>query len=159
MSLRPRNYPLGARERVGRVWLRESALAVSGCVGMRVKDGTGCAGPGIIRRGSRRVLNGVCRFGPGIIRRGRESASAMSGCGGPGIIRRERRSISNGADCVDPGIVRRGMGVVGKLTITVDMLSVLAPLMIDNVIVNYEYHGDIHLGTLKRVIGICTLRV
>ena len=75
LSLRPQNYLLGARERVGRVWLRESASAVSGCVGMRVTDGTGCAGPGIIRRGSRRVLNGVCCFGPRIICRGQENLS------------------------------------------------------------------------------------
>ena len=100
---------------------------------------TGCVGPGIIRRGRRSVLNGVCRFGPGIIRWGRESASAVSGCVGPGIIRRERRSVSNGAGCVDPGIIRRGTGVVGKLTITVEMISLVAPLMIDNVIVNYEW--------------------
>ena len=77
--------------------------------------------------------------GPGIIRRGRESASAVSGCVGPGIIRRERRSVSNRAGCVNPGIIRQGMGVVVKLTITVEMLSVLAPLMINNVIVNYEW--------------------
>ena len=81
--------------------------------GRSVTRGTGCAGPGIIRRGSRSMLDGVCRFVPGIIRWGRESASAVSGCVGPGIIRREQRSVSVGAGCVDPGIIRRGMGVVG----------------------------------------------
>ena len=71
--------------------------------------------------------------------RGRESVLAVAGCAGPGIIRQEQRSVSNGSSCVDPGITRWGMGVVGKLTITVEMLSVLAPLMINNVIVNYEW--------------------
>ena len=95
MLLRPQNYPSGARERVDRVWLRELASAVPGCVGRSATSGTGCAGPGIIRWGSRSVLvaldpvlsvgggvehYGVCCFGPRIIRRGRGSALTVSGC-------------------------------------------------------------------------------
>ena len=43
-----------------------------------------------------------------------------------------------GMVALTPGLSVGGPGVVGKLTITVEMISVLAPLMIDNVIVNYE---------------------